>query len=342
MKIPLAFLLLLILPCDYAPAQQPPLRDLADKAGILIGAAVAYEPLMTDSEYATVLAREYNILTAENVMKWQNVNPTEGVYNWGPADAIISFALAHGMKVRGHNLVWHLQVPEWIQHGLFNRDRMIDIMKTHIRDVAGHFRGKIYCWDVVNEAIDDQGALRDSPFLHAIGPDYLDIAYRTAHAADPGAKLIYNDYDAEALGLKSDAVYNLVKGMKERGVPLDGVGLQMHINDTGIDFAGMKKNIERLRALGLDVSVTELDVRLAKPVDSAKLTTQAKVYRQVCDTLFSSQPNAMLVSWGFTDKFSWIPKFFHGFDAGLPFAADYQSKPGRQAIADALSAATVQ
>jgi endo-1,4-beta-xylanase len=323
-------------PVHQITAQQPPLRDLAGKAGVLVGAAVGCTPLTTDPQYAQVLAREYNILTPENEMKWKNSNPKEGVYDWRPADTIVKFALDHGMKVRGHNLVWHENFPEWITEGHFNRVRLIDIMENHIKAEAGHFRGKVYCWDVVNEAMGDDGKLRDTFFLRGIGPDYIEMAFRAAHEADPGAKLIYNDYGAEALGAKSDAVYQLVKNLKEKGVPIDGVGMQMHIGEEGIDFAGMKQNVERLRGLGVEVSVTELDVRLKNPVDAAKLDAQAKVYRKVCETLLSAQPHAVLVTWGFTDKSSWIPSFFHDFDAALPFDREFKPKPACYAIAEAL------
>ncbi|MDW8049331.1 MAG: endo-1,4-beta-xylanase, partial [Nitrososphaerota archaeon] len=233
----------------------PSLRTLAEKCGIYIGAAV--EPDYLTMDYAETLKREFNMVTTENVLKFGPVHPQPTVYSFAGADRVIEFAEAHGMKVRGHTLVWHSQLPSWITAGRYTRDEWIQILRDHIMTVVGRYRGRIYAWDVVNEAIDDSGALRNTIWLQNIGPEYIELAFRWAHEADPNALLFYNDYGAEGLGVKSDAVYNLVKGLLEKGVPIHGVGLQMHISaDSPPSPQSVAANIRRLNNLGLEVHIT--------------------------------------------------------------------------------------
>ena len=322
---------------SLAEETSPPLRTLAQQRGAFIGAAVAVAPLRNDSQYAEVLARECNILTPENAMKWDHIEPARNAWSWKDADEIVRFAEQHGMKVRGHTLVWHQQLPQWVKNGTFSREELIEVMRQHIREVAGHYRGKVVAWDVVNEAVADKGGkLRDSVFLRVIGPAYVGMAFRFAREADPEAKLFYNDYGAEGLNEKSDAVYELVKKLKEQGVPIDGVGLQMHLNEAGINKDKLKQNIRRLQALGLEVSITELDVRLQPPITEDKLQKQAHTYREVCDALLQVQREPVIVTWGITDRYSWIPGFVNGFGFALPYDEKLTAKPAYFAIKEAL------
>jgi endo-1,4-beta-xylanase len=313
----------------------PPLRDLARKCGIYIGAAVERSYLDV-SYYANTLKQEFSILTTENALKFGPVHPQPDVYYFDDADYIVRFAEVNGMKVRGHTLVWHQQLPSWVAQGRYIREEWMNILREHIMTVVGRYKGRIYAWDVVNEAITDDGAWRDNIWLRDIGPEYIELAFRWAHEADPQALLFYNDYGAEGLNAKSDAVYNLVKGLLERGVPIHGVGLQMHISvENPPNPQEIAANIRRLRELGLEVHITEMDVRMRTPARWEDLVRQAEIYREILRVCLSTGCKAF-VMWGFTDKYSWIPSYFTGYGAALIFDESYEPKPAYYYIAAVL------
>jgi endo-1,4-beta-xylanase len=321
-------------------AQNFPLRVAADKRDFYIGAAVAIGPLRNEAAYQTTLGREFNIVVAENAFKWDSLHPTQGTYNFADSDALVAFAEANGMKIRGHTLVWHSQVPNWLANGGFTRDEIIALLRDHINTVMGRYRGRILAWDVVNEAVDDvTGGLRTTSFWYQkIGPDYIRMAFEFAREADPEARLYYNDYSAEGLGQKANAVYDLLKDLRTAGVPVDGVGWQMHLVNGFQITEAHRQNAERLAALGLDLMITELDVRARLPLSAADLQTQAESYREVADFCLQ-QPNCRaLLMWGFTDRYSWVPGFFSGMGDALIFDANYQPKPAYQSLQTTLQA----
>lgn len=295
---------------------------------VLIGSAVSEAALANDATYRATLENNFSMVTPENEMKWDTIQPNPTTYNFGPADAIVTFARSHGMEVRGHTLVWHDQNPPWLTNGHFTRDQLIAILRDHIFTVVGHYRGQVAQWDVVNEALDDSGRLRHDIWYQVIGPSYIDMAFRFAHAADPKAKLFYNDTGAEGLGPKSDAVYRLVAGLKHRGVPIDGVGLQSHfVGLVGPSQAGAEANMVRLGTLGLQVAVTEMDVALVLPADSPALRTEARIYGYMLSAC-QQEPNChTFVVWEFTDKYSWIPSAMPDFGAADLFDASMHPKP---------------
>ncbi len=316
---------------------QPSLRELAQQAGILIGGAVEPDDMAWEPEYDPLVAREFNIVTTENVLKFGLVRKTKNRYVFGPADAIVDFAQQNGMAVRGHTLVWHEQLPDWLKIGNYDSQELSDLLEDHIKTLVGRYKGRIQYWDVVNEAIDWDGSMRDTLWLQNLGPDYIDKAFEWAHEADPDAKLYYNDYGAEGLGDKSDAVYELVKSMVERGVPIDGVGLQGHFTlDNAPDAADVAANIQRLADLGLEVQFTEVDVRIEDPVTDEKLQQQADVYWSMMNACVQNPACTGFITWGVTDKFSWINSFLDGYSAGLLFDENYDPKPAYWAIRDAL------
>lgn len=320
------------------PTAAPSLRSLAQERGIWIGAAVAVEPLQSERLYAEVLAREFSMLTPENTMKFEPVHPGPDRYDFDAADAIVAFAADHGMHVRGHTLVWHYQLPPWLTGGDWTRDELIQILQEHITTVVGRYQGQVAAWDVVNEAIADDGSLRDTIWLRGIGPEYIDMAFQWAHEADPDARLFYNDYGGEGQGRKSDAIYALVQSLLQRGVPIHGVGLQMHVSLD--DFPApqdVATNINRLSALGLEVHITEMDVRIKGEATEEALAKQASVYRDMLDACLSAQNCKGFVLWGFTDRHSWIPYFFEGWDTALIFDPSYRPKPAYDALADRLA-----
>ena len=336
-----AFLLavagLLLAGAPIATAQEP-LRALAAAHDFHVGAAVAMGPFRDDEAYRETLKREFNAIVGENAFKWALIHPGRESYHFTDTDELVAFAEENGMMVRGHTLAWHSQNPPWLIAGNYSRDEAIAILRDHIATVVGRYKGRIAEWDVVNEAIDDQGRPRDTLWSQMIGPDYIEMAFRFAHEADPDAKLFYNDYNDEGMNAKADAIYALVKELKEKGVPIDGVGWQMHLVNGFRIGAENRENAQRLAALGLDISITELDVRTALPANAAALDRQAKAYGDVTGFCLSLPNCHTLMTWGFTDGSSWIPGFFGGYGDALPFDADYKPKPAYGAMHDALAA----
>lgn len=314
------------------------LRFYATVRDIEIGAAVDGGALLWDDLYGRTLAREFSMVTPENVMKFGLIHPARDRYDFSGADAIVDFAQAHDMRVRGHTLVWHSQLPTWLTEGSWTRDELIDILREHITTVVGHYRGRVVAWDVVNEAIDANGSLRDTIWLRGIGPEYIDMAFEWAHQADPDALLFYNDYGGEGLGQKSDAIYALAQDLLGRGVPIHGIGLQMHIS---LDWfpapQDIATNMKRLAALGLDVHVTEMDVRIKGDPTEEDLATQARIYADIMKVCLSAENCSAFVLWGFADLHSWVPGFFPGWGAALIFDESYRPKPAYDALIDVLS-----
>jgi endo-1,4-beta-xylanase len=320
------------------------LRVPAARRSFYVGAAVSASALRTEAAYRNVLGREFNMCVAENVFKFGLIHPQADAYDFAAADELVAFARSRGMKLRGHTLVWHRQLPTWITNGKFTRDEAIAILRDHILTVVARYKDAVWSWDVVNEAVADSGAsLRTESFWHqAIGPEYIAMAFRFAREADPDAILYYNDYNNEGLSPKSNAVYALVADLQKQGVPIDGVGWQMHLVNGVAPIDSYRTNARRLAALGLELSVTELDVRIPLPANAAALAVQADMYRDVAAFVLSEPAFKALVLWGFTDKHSWIPGTFPGTGAALIFDADYRPKPAYDALREALAAGGVQ
>ncbi|MFF3146148.1 endo-1,4-beta-xylanase, partial [Streptomyces sp. NPDC057927] len=237
----------------------------AAQSGRYFGTAVAAGRL-GDGTYTGILDREFNSVTPENEMKWDTTEPSRGNFNFGPADQIVNRAIAHGQRMRGHTLVWHSQLPGWVS-SIRDANTLRGVMNNHITTEMNHFKGKIYAWDVVNEAFADGGSgqLRSSVFRDVLGNGFLEQAFRTARSADPAAKLCYNDYSIEDWNAaKTQGVYRMVRDFKSRGVPIDCVGFQSHFG-TGGPPANFQTTLSNFAALGVDVQITELDIAQAPP-----------------------------------------------------------------------------
>jgi endo-1,4-beta-xylanase len=310
------------------------LREHAAARGFLVGTAVATGPLAAEAPYRETLVREFNVVTAENAMKWDATEPSRGQYTFSGADAVVSFAESSDQAVHGHTLVWHSQTPGWVQ-GL-PASEMRTAMQQHIASVVGRYRGRVASWDVVNEVFAENGSLRTSFWHQTLGPSYIAEAFRAARQADPGAKLFINDYNVEGQNAKSNGLYNLVRDLRADGVPIDGVGLQAHLT-VGQVPGDMQQNIARFAALGVDVRITELDIRMPLPADATKLARQADDYRRVFDACLAVPRCTAITIWGFTDKHSWIPNQSPGYGAALPFDESYRPKPAYDAIHAALA-----
>ena len=327
----------LLLAAPAAHAADTPLRDLAEAKGKVMGTAVTGSKLT--GTYGEIAGREFNSLTPGNAMKWGSVEPSRGSHDWAEADRIVDFAEAHGQQVRGHTLLWHQQNPDWLTSGSWTRDQLGAIVQDHIATEVGRYKGRIAAWDVVNEPFNEDGTYRPTLFHTTLGQDYIAQALTGARAADPGAKLYINDYNVEGVNAKSTALYNLVKSLKERGIPIDGVGLQAHLI-VGQVPSTLQQNIQRFADLGVDVAITELDIRTQLPMTPAKLTQQAADYKAVMNACVALARCTGVTVWGFTDSDSWIPDTFPGQGAATPYDENYQPKPAYHAIAEALGGTT--
>lgn len=291
--------------------------------GRYFGTAVAANHL-GESAYASTLDTEFNMVTPENEMKWDAVEGSRNSFNFASADQIVSHAQGKGMKLRGHTLVWHSQLPGWV--GGLGADDLRSAMNNHINQVMAHYKGKIYAWDVVNEAYQDgsSGARRSSPFQDKLGNGFIEEAFRTARAADSGAKLCYNDYNTDGQNAKSNAVYAMVKDFKQRGVPIDCVGFQSHFNSNSPVPSDYQANLQRFADLGVDVQITELDIE-------GSGSAQAASYTKVVNACLAVSRCAGITVWGIPDKYSWR-------SSGTPLLFDdnYGKKPAYTAVLAAL------
>ncbi|MEU8472157.1 non-reducing end alpha-L-arabinofuranosidase family hydrolase [Streptomyces sp. NPDC029006] len=293
----------------------------AAQSGRYFGTAVAAGNL-GDGTYASILDREFNAITPENEMKWDTTEPSRGSFNFAPADQIVGHATAHGQRMRGHTLVWHSQLPGWVS-SIGDANTLRNVMRNHITTEMNHFKGKIYAWDVVNEAFADGGSgqHRSSVFQNLLGDGFIEDAFRTARSADPAAKLCYNDYNIENWSdAKTQGVYRMVRDFKTRGVPIDCVGFQSHFG-TGGPPASFRTTLSNFAALGVDVQITELDIAQA-PSTAYANTVQACMNVSRCTGL---------TTWGIRDSDSW-----RSGDNPLLFDRNGNKKPAYQAALSAL------
>lgn len=302
-------------------ARTPTLAGAAAGSGRYFGTAVSSGRL-GDSTYSAILDREFNMITPENEMKWDTTEPSRGTFNFGPADSIVGHASAHGQRMRGHTLVWHSQLPGWVR-SITDANTLRSVMDNHITTEMSHYKGKIYAWDVVNEAFADGGSgqHRSSVFQDVLGNGFIEEAFRTARNADPSAKLCYNDYNIENwTDAKTQGVYNMVKDFKSRGVPIDCVGFQSHFGAGGPP-ASFQTTLSKFAALGVDVQITELDIAQASPT----------AYAGAVQACMNVARCTGITVWGIRDSDSWRTG-----ENPLLFDAGGNKKPAYNAVLTAL------
>lgn len=285
---------------------------------------------------------DFGQVTPANSMKWDSTEPSRGQFSYTDGDAIADFAAENGQTLRCHALVWYNQLPSWVSNGNFDNATLVDVMTNHITNVVEHFKGQCYAWDVVNEAISDNGdgSLRSNVFLDTIGEAYIPIAFAAAAAADPEAKLYYNDYSIEDGGAKSQAAVDIVKMVQSYGVKIDGVGLQSHfIVGSSPSTETQISNMQAFADLGVDVAITELDIRADTPISEADLQTQADDYAATMEACISVETCVGITLWDYTDKYSWIPNTFSGEGDALPWDENLGKKPAYNAMLGALQSA---
>ncbi|MBB5325505.1 endo-1,4-beta-xylanase [Anoxybacillus tepidamans] len=304
-----------------------------------IGAAV--NPITIETQ-KQLLIDHVNSITAENHMKFEHLQPEEGEFTFETADQIVDFAVSNNMAVRGHTLVWHNQTPDWVFHdgqGRFvSREVLLERMKAHISTVVQRYKGKVYCWDAVNEAVDDEGddLLRPSKWRQIIGDDFIEQAFLYAHEADPDALLFYNDYN-ESFPEKREKIYKLVKSLRDKDIPIHGIGMQAHWNLTRPSLDEIRMAIERYASLGVQLHITELDISMFEFNDHRKDLTnptelmieqQADRYGQIF-SLFKEYRDVIqsVTFWGVADDYTWLDNFPVKGRKNWPFLFDELHRP---------------
>lgn len=299
-----------------------------------IGAAVNLNTIESQKD---LLRKHFNSITAENDMKFIEIQPAEGQFTFEKADQLAAFAKENGMKMRGHTLVWHNQTPDWVFQDA-DRETLLQRMKDHITSVMKRYKGTIFCWDVVNEAVTDEGPelYRPTKWLEIIGEDYIEKAFEFAHEADPDALLFYNDYN-ESNPEKREKIYKLVKSLIDKGVPIHGVGLQAHWNLVNPSLEDIRTAIERYASLGLKLHLTELDISVfnfedkrtdLKQPTHEMLELQAERYQRVFQLLRQYQNHITSVTfWGAADDYTWLSDFPVKGRKNWPFLFDENHQP---------------
>jgi endo-1,4-beta-xylanase len=310
---------------------------------------------LADPAIAAFIKHHFNLLVAENVMKQEALSPrAEGQYEFSEADALVKFGLDNGMKVRGHTLVWHHQTAPWMLKegaGEVSRATLIARLERYVTDVVKHFKGRVYAWDVVNEAyqFDEAGTetgangMRMSPWWKIIGPEYIEIAFRAAAAADPDALLFYNDYETQN-PKKVTAMLAMVRDLRSKGVKIDGIGHQMHCARAWPNVADVDAAIDRIAAAGLQQHMTELDIALNQNLADtlvteatpALLQAQAQRYRELVGLFLRKRDKVgALLVWGISDAYTWLTSWPQKrFEAPLLFDAQLKPKPAYFAVID--------
>ena len=308
-----------------AQAAGSTLQAAAAESGRYFGTAIAANKL-SETAYTTIANREFNMVTAENEMKLDATEPNQNQFTFTNGDRIVSWARSNGKQVRGHTLAWHSQQPGWMQN--MSGSALRSAMLNHVTQVATHYRGQIHSWDVVNEAFADgsSGARRDSN-LQRTGNDWIEAAFRAARAADPNAKLCYNDYNTDNWShAKTQAVYNMVRDFKSRGVPIDCVGFQAHFNSGNPVPSNYHTTLGNFAALGVDVQITELDI-------AGSGTSQAEQYRGIVQACLAVSRCTGISVWGVRDSDSW-----RSGDTPLLFDGNGNKKLAYNYTLDALNA----
>ncbi|KAL7276594.1 hypothetical protein RUND412_000397 [Rhizina undulata] len=319
-------------------SSSPGLNTLAKAKGLQYFGSATDNGELSDTTYVSILedSKEFGQITPGNSMKWDATEASEGVFTYTNGDAIVDFAQANGQVVRGHTLVWHSQLASWVTDGNFSNATLISIIENHVTNLVTHYKGSVISWDVVNEPFNEDGTFRESVFYTTIGEEYISIALRAARAADPDVKLFINEYNIDGTGAKSTAMYNLVAKLIAEGVPIDGIGVQAHLISGSVPTT-LQTNWESFASLGVEVAITELDIRLTLPTTTASLAQQATDYGSVVSACVAVSGCIGITIWDYTDKYSWVPDVFSGMGAALPWDENFAHKPAYDAIAAALA-----
>ncbi len=347
------------------PAEESTLRELAAKIQLRIGTAAGPHDL-SDPTLSQITSEQFSVLTPENEMKWQVVEPQQGTFDWTGADNLVNFAEAHHQRVRGHTLVWHGQLPNWLTQGVTNgtisNSQLRDLLHNHITTEVSRYRGRIWQWDVLNELFADSNPSQLNPrdfWISHLGPGVIADAFRWAHAADPDALLCYNDYNIageDGSNAKFNAAFTMVENLVAQEVPIDCVGDQGHLDlQYGFNPILMTEDLRAYASLGLKVAITEADVRtfvettdsnqspIVSPTDPTPSHTAdpaaADWYTGMLQSCLAVRACISFTVWGFADSASWVPGTFHGEGDADLYDVNLNPKPQYTAVQLTLSLA---
>ncbi|KAI5859592.1 glycoside hydrolase family 10 protein [Durotheca rogersii] len=348
MYLPIGVLSLAAMSLPLATAQ---LNSYAKKAGLKYFGAATDSPGQRERagletaypEYDAILrdTNEFGQTTPTNGQKWLFIEPERGVFNFTEGDIVSSIAAEGDQLLRCHTLVWHNQLASWVEETEWTPEELRSVITEHITSVVGHYKGRCYAWDVVNEALNEDGTYRESVFYKVLGDEFIKLAFRLASEIDDSAKLYYNDYNVESPGPKSEGVVRIVKLLQEEGIRIDGVGLQAHfVASRGPTLDQQIAVMESYAALGVEVALTELDVRVQLPANETSLGWQAEVYKNSVGACVQVPACVGVTLWDFYDPFSWVPYVFEGQGAALLWFDDFSKHPAYDAVIEALKNGT--
>ncbi|KAL1880784.1 hypothetical protein VTK73DRAFT_5169 [Phialemonium thermophilum] len=331
----------------FAAAQ---LNYYAEKAGLKYFGSATDTPGQReragyDAQYPSYNAiltngKEFGGTTPTNGMKWLFTEPEKGVFNFTEGDVVARIAEENNMVLRCHNLVWHSQLPSWVENTNWTADELRSVITNHITHVASHWKGRCYAWDVVNEALNDDGTFRESIFYNVLGVEYIKLAFRVASQVDPHAKLYYNDYNLESPGNKSEAARNIVKLLREDDIRIDGIGMQAHlIAEQHPSYEQHVDVIKSYTELDVEVALTELDIRLLVPTNDTNLAQQTEAYTNIVKACVKVKGCIGITVWDYYDPFSWVPATFPGQGSAALWFQDFTVHPAYFAIIDVFKKA---
>jgi endo-1,4-beta-xylanase len=306
---------------------------LSSLADFPIGVAVSPFQLDRNAAYRDIVTKQFNSITPGNIFKSDALQPFEGVFEFDAADALVAFAMQTDKRIHGHTLLWHNQLPSWMNNFSGSREDWIEMMKTHIQTILTHFKGKVKSWDVVNEAFEDNGDFRENIWFENIGEEYLELAFEFAHEADSTILLFYNDYSIALRNSKCRAILEHFDGLKLKGVQVDGIGLQLHIFTRIPTNNEIENAVDAIAEKGYLIHFSEIDISMNLTGGGMNLTTnrlerQARKMRaltNIFQTIPKEQQFGMTV-WGVSDLDSWIPSFFEREDYPLLYDENYEPK----------------
>lgn len=314
-----------------------PLRATAGADQRFVGVAVGHDAFLGDERFRSLVVHDFDTVTFENELKWSEVHVAPGEFDFARADAMLARAERDDLAVRGHTLVWHEQLPSWLDDARLGREQAIELLRVHISTVVSRYAGRVAHWDVVNEPLSHDGSgLRETVWSRTIGDEYLSLAFEFAHEADPTARLFLNDYDGSVEGEKYDSLIDLADRLRRDGVPVHGVGFQLHL-DGRLDATTLAGLVQRASDLGLEVAFTEVDDRIPADAGPAELARQARRLGKVASICAAAPACSTFVVWGLTDGHSWVPTAFPGYGHATLFDADFAPKPAHSAVVSAFT-----
>ncbi|KAK0652837.1 glycoside hydrolase family 10 protein [Cercophora newfieldiana] len=316
--------------------QQQGLHQLFVAAGKLFFGTAIETNNFNDTAYLAIAnnRQEFGMYVPENSQKWEEIQPAPATFDFAAPDAVLARARQNGQMFRCHTLTWHSQLPAFVANGTWTRDTLAAVIVAHITNVMTHYRGLCYAWDVVNEALNDNGTFRDSVFFRTLGTDFIPLSFAAASRADPAARLYYNDFNLETSPPKAAAAVRIVQLVQALNIPIHGLGFQAHFR------VGLTPNVTSLVAtqnlftsLGLEVSFSELDIaHLSLPPNASSIARQSQDYVTVVQACLAVPKCVGITLWQFTDKYSWIPSTFPGLGDACLYTADFEKKPAYEAV----------